>query len=158
MARSDRAESVYLDACCYIDWAEGKISADKVETWIRAARRGHVRIFASTVMFAEARGTGNGVGDVSGRKKVRALLQEPSVTLVDATRRVGLLAHDIALEMPRIKGMDAVHMASAVFAEAKAFLSRDVKHFPVGQSYRGVWVDEPYEFGGEGLFAPSLVT
>jgi len=155
VARPDRPRTAYLDACCYIDWAEGKFSHAAVETWLAAARGRHVRIFASTVTFAEARGHGNGPHDAAAEQKIRALLQEPYVSLVDVTRRIGLIARDISIERPRIKGMDAVHMATAVFAEAEVFLSRDIKAFAVPEAYRGVWVDEPFEYGGEGIFPLS---
>lgn len=152
MERPDRPGSAYLDACCYIDWAEGKDSADAVETWLQAAHRRQVQLIASTALFAEARGTGNGQKDTGGEQRIRDLLQEPYVTLVDVTRRVGLLARSISVERPRVNGMDALHMATALYAEADVFLSRDLKAFRPPEMYRGIWVDRPYEFGGEGLF------
>ncbi|MFJ8347616.1 type II toxin-antitoxin system VapC family toxin [Streptomyces sp. NPDC094153] len=152
MARPERPQRAYLDACCYIDWAEGKFSCTAVETWLLAARKGQVQIIASTAMFAEARGTGNGQQDVNGEQRIRDLLQEPYVTLVDVTRRIGLLARQISVERPRVRGLDAIHMATAVHTQADAFLSRNFRDFSAAELYRGVWVDEPYEFGGEGLF------
>lgn len=154
MARPDHPRSVYLDACCYIDWAEGKHSCAEVVTWLQAAHRGQVKIIASTAMFAEARGTGNGRPDPTAEQRIRNLLQEPYVALVDVTRRVGLLSRDIAVERPRIKGMDALHLATAVEADAEVFLSRNFRDFTSGDRYRGVWLEEPYEYGGEGLFPP----
>ena len=152
MARPSHPQRAYLDACCYIDWAEGKLSCSQVETWLHAARKRQVRLIASTVMFAEARGHNNGPHDAAAEQRIRTLLQEPYVSLVDTTRRIGLLARDISVDRPRVKGMDAIHMATAVYADADVFLSRDLKAFIVPEQYRGVWVDEPYEFGGEGLF------
>jgi predicted nucleic acid-binding protein len=113
-----------------------------------------VKIIASTAMFAEARGTGNGRPDPTAEQRIRNLLQEPYVALVDVTRRVGLLSRDIAVERPRIKGMDALHLATAVEADAEVFLSRNFRDFTSGDRYRGVWLEEPYEYGGEGLFPP----
>lgn len=152
MARPDRPQFVYLDACCYIDWAEGKFSCAAIETWLHGARKGQVQIVASTAMFAEARGNGNGQHDAAGEQRIRDLLQEPYVTLVDVTRRIGLLARRITVDRPRIKGMDALHMATAVHAGVQVFLSRDLRAFTAAESYKGVWVEEPYEFGGDGLF------
>lgn len=154
MARPDRPQRAYLDACCYIDWAEGKHSCATVETWLHAARKRQMQIIASTAMFAEARGTGNhGQQDADGEQRIRQLLQEPYVTLVDVTRRIGLLARRISIERPRIKGMDALHLATAVYAEAEVFLSRNFRDFSPGDQYQGVWMEEPYEFGGDGLFS-----
>ncbi|MDX3555170.1 type II toxin-antitoxin system VapC family toxin [Streptomyces europaeiscabiei] len=152
MARPDHPRSVYLDACCYIDWAEGKHSCAEVVTWLRAAHSGKVKIIASTAMFAEARATGNGRPDPAAEKRIRDLLQEPYVALVDVTRRVGLLSRELGVERPRVKGMDALHLATAIEADAEVFLSRDLKAFSTGELYRGVWIEDPYEFGGEGLF------
>jgi predicted nucleic acid-binding protein len=153
VARPDNPRRVYLDCCCYIDWAEGKFSCAAVETWLHAARRKQVTIIASTAMFAEARGTTNGQRDTTtGEKRIRDLLQEPYVTLVDVTRRVGLLAREISVERTRIRGMDALHLATAVYAEADVFLTRNFRDFTSAELYRGVWMEEPYEYGGEGLF------
>ncbi|WP_171110646.1 PIN domain-containing protein [Streptomyces sp. Z423-1] len=153
MARPDRPQRVYLDACCYIDWAEGKHSSAASETWLLAARKGQVQIIASTAMFAEARGTGNnGHQDLAGEQRIRQLLQEPYVTLVDVTRRIGLRARAISIERPRIKGMDALHLATAIHTECEVFLSRNFRDFSSGEQYQGVWLEEPYEFGGDGLF------
>ncbi|MEU9245893.1 PIN domain-containing protein [Streptomyces sp. NPDC048385] len=153
MVRPDRPKIAYLDACCYIDWAEGKDSCAEVETWLLAARQRQVQIVASTAMFAEARGTGNnGHQDMAGEERIRQLLQEPYVTLVDVTRRIGLLARKISVERPRIKGFDALHLATAIHTESEVFLSRNFRDFTSGEQYQGVWMEVPYEFGGEGIF------
>ncbi|MEU6339901.1 PIN domain-containing protein [Streptomyces sp. NPDC046977] len=150
--RPERPKSVYLDACCYIDWATGQYSGTSVETWLRAARAEQLQIYASTLLLAEARGGSRAEPNPAAERQIRNLLSEPYVTLVDVSRRVGLLARDLIVDYPKVRNWDAVHMASAVAARADVFLTRNVNDFTPGMVHRGVWVDEPYEFGGEGLF------
>ncbi|MGW4272811.1 type II toxin-antitoxin system VapC family toxin [Streptomyces seoulensis] len=153
MGATDRPESVYLDSNCFIDWAQGTDAARQAESMLRAARAGHVRLYTSTVTFAEARGTTAS----EHRFRIRTLLQEPYVTLVEVTRRVGLIANDITAEKPKIKGLDAVHPACAVFAGTEVYVSRNFRDFAPGDTCRGVLLRTPFEFGGTGLFPASSV-
>ncbi|MEH0546241.1 PIN domain-containing protein [Streptomyces sp. B21-105] len=142
---------MYLDANCFIDWAQGTGSAREAESMLRAGKAGHVRLHTSTLTFAEARGTSAS----DHRLRIRALLQEPYITLVEVTRRVGLLANDITAERPKIKGADAIHLASACFAKVDVLVTRNFRDFKPDDLYRGVLLRMPFEFGGEGLFAAS---
>lgn len=153
MGETDRPESVYLDSNCFIDWAQGTESSREAESMLRAAKAGHVRLYTSTVTFAEARGTTASVH----RLRIRNLLQEPYITLVEVTRRVGLLANDITAEKPKIKGLDAIHLACAVFAGAEVYVTRNFRHFTPGDTHKGVVLRTPFEFGGTGLFPASEV-
>ncbi|MER6598961.1 type II toxin-antitoxin system VapC family toxin [Streptomyces parvus] len=148
MGETDRPESAYLDTTCFIDWAQGTESHQEAESMLRAARAGHVRLYTSTVTFAEARGN----QDSQHRQTIRTLLQEPYITLVDVTRRVGLIANDITAIAPKIKGLDAVHMASAVFARAEVFISRNFRDFTPDTYCKGVLLRTPFEYGGDTLF------
>ncbi|MEU0741029.1 PIN domain-containing protein [Streptomyces sp. NPDC006134] len=142
---------MYLDTNCFIDWAQGTGSAREAESVLRAGRAGHVRLYTSTLTLAEARGS----SDSDHRLRIRTLLQEPYITLVEVTRRVGLLANDITAERPKIKGADAVHLACACFVKADVLMTRNFRDFTPGDVYRGVLLRMPFEFGGEGLFATS---
>ncbi|WP_433263298.1 type II toxin-antitoxin system VapC family toxin [Micromonospora vinacea] len=66
-------------------------------------------------------------------------------------RWVALHARRLAHQY-RLKNFDAIHVASAVEADANVFMSAD-KDFPQGQLIEGVWVDEPYEPGDPPLFS-----
>ncbi|MER7042926.1 PIN domain-containing protein [Streptomyces microflavus] len=148
MGEIDRPESAYLDTNCFIDWAQRTGSHQEAESMLRAARAGHVRLYTSTLTFAEARGT----EDSQHRLTIRTLLQEPYITLIDVTRRVGLIANDITAIAPKIKGADAVHMACAVFASAEVFITRNFKHFTPDTHCKGVLLRTPFEYGGATLF------
>lgn len=153
MARPDKPLSAYLDACCYIDWATGKESVTHVESWLLAARAGHVVLHASTLVLVEARGGPGTAPNPAAAEKLLTLLSEPYIRLTDVTRRVALLAREVTADHPRIKACDAVHMATAAYAQAEVLLTRNTKHFTPGSVVRGVWVDEPYEYGGPNLFS-----
>lgn len=151
VGRTDRPGSVYLDTNCFVDWAQGTGCPREAESMLRAGKAGRVRLYTSTLTLAEARGT----SDSAHRLRIRALLQEPYITLVEVTRRVGLLANDITAERPKIKGADAVHLACACFAEVDVLMTRNFRDFKPDDVYRGVLLRVPFEFGGEGLFAAS---
>ncbi|MFC8099116.1 type II toxin-antitoxin system VapC family toxin [Streptomyces sp. NPDC057363] len=151
MGTPDRPESVYLDTTCFVDWAQGTGCVGESESMLRAGRAGHVRLFTSTLTFAEARGTNAS----EYRLRIRTLLQEPYITLIDVTRRVGLLANDITADRPKIKGADAVHLACACFAATEVFMTRNWRDFSPGDTYKGVLLRTPFEFGGEGIFPAS---
>ncbi|MFF2522455.1 type II toxin-antitoxin system VapC family toxin [Streptomyces liangshanensis] len=148
--RRNEPKSAYIDACCYIEWATGK--SHVVDSWVEAARSKKLQLFASTLLLAEARGGSRTQPNPQAEARIRTLLTEPYVTLVDVSRRVGLTAREIIADTPRIKGWDAVHLATAVVARAEVLLTSNTKHFTPGQVLRGVWIDEPYQYGGEGLF------
>ncbi|WP_172632881.1 PIN domain-containing protein [Streptomyces sp. 6-11-2] len=134
MGETDRPESVYLDSNCFIDWAQGTGSAREAESMLRAAKAGYVRLYTSTVTLAETRGTTASVH----RLHIRTLLQEPYITLVEVTRRVGLIANDITAEKPKIKGLDAIHLGCANFARAEIYVSRNFRDFAPGDVCNGV--------------------
>lgn len=150
MGETDRPRSVYLDTNCFIDWAQGTGEARAAESMLRAGKARQVRLYTSTLTLAEARGT----SDSEHRLRIRTLLQEPYITLVEVTRRVGLIANDIAAEHPKIKGADAVHLACAVMARAEVLMTRNTRDFQPGEVCKGVVLRAPFEFGGEGLFTP----
>jgi predicted nucleic acid-binding protein len=144
---------VYLDSNCFIDWAQGTESHREAESMLRAGKAGKVRLFTSTLTFAEARGT----ADSDHRLRIRELLQQPFITLVEVTRRVGLLANDITAQYPKIKGADAVHVACASFAGVEVFVTRNFRDFQPGDICKGVQLRKPFEFGGEGIFPTETV-
>jgi predicted nucleic acid-binding protein len=155
VARPDRPISAYLDACCYIDWATGKDSGPIVESWLIAAQAGQVVLHASTLVLVEARGGSGTEPNPVAAAKLLTLLSEPYVRLTDVTRRIALMARELTADHPRLKGCDAVHMATAVFAQAGVLLTRNTRHFAAGTVVRGVWVDQPYEYGGPNIFSAS---
>lgn len=158
MGKADEPQLVYLDANCFIDWAQGEASAPAVESWLIAGRQGRVQLPASTLTLAEARGDMSVPDAIEKRQRIRTLLLESYVMLVEVTRRVGLIANDITVDRTRIRGADAAQLACAVFAGADLFLTRNFRDFSAGDVYRGVRFSEPYEYGGEGLFDSALVT
>jgi predicted nucleic acid-binding protein len=143
-----------LDSNCFIDWAQGAHSHREAESMLRAGKAGEVRLYTSTLTFAEARGT----ADSDHRQRIRELLQQPYMTLIEVTRRVGLLANDIAAQYPKIKGADAVHVACASLAGVDVFMTRNFRDFKPGDICKGVRFRMPFEFGGEGLFPEADIT
>ncbi|WP_354006216.1 PIN domain-containing protein [Streptomyces sp. NBC_00059] len=152
MAKTDAVRPVYLDANCFIDWAQGAETAHAVQSWLHAAVKGQVQLLTSTLTLAEARGDGRATDVEERRQRIRKVLLDPCINLVEVTRRVGLIANDITVDRPRIRGADAAHLACAIYAKADIFLTRNFRDFESGDVYQGVKFQLPYRYGGDGLF------
>lgn len=112
-------------------------------------------MFASVFMLTEARGGGRMTPNPAAEQKILAMLENPNmVRLVNADRRLCKNARTIALAS-KAKNWDAIHLASAVYAKAEVFLSYNTNDFTVGAMHDGVWVDEPYAYGGPTLFTQT---
>ncbi|CAL9559929.1 hypothetical protein [Streptomyces sp. enrichment culture] len=70
------------------------------------------------------------------------------------TRRVGLLANDVTADRPEIKGADAVPWRAPASRD-RGFMTRNFRAFSPGDTYKGVLLRTPFEFGGEGIFPTS---
>lgn len=152
MARPDEPASFYMDANCWCRWAVDAPEAPLIETWIAAARAKKAVMFASVFMLTEARGGGRMDPNPDAEQKIlHALENNNLVRLVNANARLCKDARTIALAS-KAKNWDAIHLASAVYAKAKVFLTYNTQDFPVGAFHDGVWVDKPYAFGGPTLF------
>ncbi|MFB8072784.1 type II toxin-antitoxin system VapC family toxin [Streptomyces californicus] len=152
MGKADAVRPVYLDANCFIDWAQGAETALAVQSWIQAAAQGKVQLLTSTLTLAEARGDGRALDVEERRQRIRKVLLDPCINLVEVTRRVGLIANDITVDRPRIRGADAAHLACAIYAQADVFLTRNFRDFASGDVYKGVKFLLPYTYGGDKLF------
>ncbi|MFC8441154.1 hypothetical protein ACFUJT_23685 [Streptomyces griseoincarnatus] len=56
---------------------------------------------------------------------------------------------------PKIRGLNAIHLACAIFAGADVYVSRNFRDFTPGDVCKGVLMRTPFEYGGPGLFSGS---
>ncbi|MBC9719518.1 PIN domain-containing protein [Streptomyces sp. TRM66268-LWL] len=106
-----------------------------IEGWLDAARRQKLTLYASASMLVEARGSSHAQPNPEAEARLRTLLTDPMVRLVEVDRRVALKARDIALKH-RTSGLDAIHLASAELAGAGVFFTHNKRDFPVGSRWK----------------------
>lgn len=149
--RPDNPKLIYLDSNTIISVIKSEPGYEPVADILRLAKAGRLVIAISMVSFVEVRGTSRSE-PYSAEKDRRALdaLDGPHVLTVELARHVALLARKLGFERG-LKPYDAVHLASAIEAQADVLMTTD-KKFPRGMSVEGVWVDEPYALGDPVLF------
>lgn len=154
MARPDRPGSAALDASAVIDYIKGENHSHAVSEILRAAELGQLQLVGATILIAEVRsGPRSEPADPAVDHRILTLLQDPRWLYVELDTTVGLQARKLGQELG-LKPADAIHLASAVAAEAEVFLTGD-RRFPIGAEVEGVWVDHPYQPGGPDLFTPD---
>jgi predicted nucleic acid-binding protein len=124
VAKAEQPDRVYLDSCALIDWADSASPYNRaVASWLEQALLGQTMVATSTVAVVEARGGGRLSPNPAAEEKIRKVLDSPAVILVDCTRRVALLAREMALQH-NLKTWDAVHLASASVFQAEILLQQ----------------------------------
>lgn len=152
MARPDNPANVYLDANSLIIGAMKRPGYEPVEDLLRLAEAGRVTLSTSTFSYVEVRGQANNDPyDEELDRKLIALLDSRRIEKVEFGRAVGILARRVAREH-HLKNFDAVHLASAIMAEADVLMTWD-KGFNKNRGHRvdGVWLDVPYFLGPDRL-------
>lgn len=143
------APLVYLDADVYLKVV--KAGSQQPEEWVdaahatlKAADRGDIRVAASTLVLAEVNSYR---GDVDDQARVRlvdqylrsvgsgAMIAELDLFTVDK-------AYDIGQQC-RLRGADAVHLATAIRLKCDHFFTFNKRDFPVGTVVGGVGVSLP---------------
>jgi len=111
---------------------------------------GQLTIMISPLSLVEVRGQGRASFDAAKDKQARSLVDNPRFLMIEFDREVAVKARDMVRRF-KLKNFDAIHLASAVVGQADTMMTYD-EGFPQGQSVDGVWVDEPYTYGGPDLF------
>jgi predicted nucleic acid-binding protein len=134
MSMADVAR-IYIDACCFIDMVKTKVgkalaSDRENDVWfmkrlLEANRDKEVEIFTSTLTLAECSHAGD--EDISAAVKAafsNFLLSGQYVRLVQTTPFIGEEARDLRWRHGiRLKGADAIHVASALDRKCVEFLT-----------------------------------
>lgn len=152
MTRPDKPVSIALDTCTVLSSINAEPFAVVVDRVVEAARAGTLELFASTMLLVEALGQGTKAGphDPALEALVLERLLQPHWTYVELDRRVALKARDL-IATHRLRNADAVHLASAIVAEAEVFMTLDTG-FPLDTNVDGTWVCKPYPPHGPDLY------
>lgn len=141
---------IYLDADIYLALIKGE--AGRVETARSLLRDGQEKRFtvvASTLIYAEVCGHGEvraAQDAVAVDQKVSAFFEHGFIQWVEVDLVVAREARRLSREY-RLRGADAIHLASAVRAGCQLLMTWNKNDFPIGQTVDGVDVREPFLFG-----------
>lgn len=151
MSRPNNPDVVYLDSSAFIAAVTQEPGSEPIQRVLEDVQRQQLTLIASTASLVEVRGGSRSApADDLIDKKIRDILEGPSVVLVELDRLVGLKARELA-QLHRLRTWDAVHLASAVIGRADVLMTLDTD-FPLDSEVEGVWVTKPYRLGKPDLF------
>lgn len=143
---------VYLDTSVWLQSINGDHPHDLSDRVILAAAAGRVRLVASWLVRAEVQSVASSRIDPAVIAAVDELLDSDGVRWVAVDRFVALKAREVSRALPRrLRGADAVHLATAVLEGADYFMAID-KDFPADLKVDGVPVTRPRVVWAEDLF------
>lgn len=156
MARPEKVGSALLDTSAVLGIVTGDPAFACLRSLLAAVDRGEVVLVESTAILVEVRPHHPGDGDENARARdaMLGLLQSRRTRLVDVSLPVARKAGQLAADL-NMTAWDAVHLATAVLAEADVLVVRD-GGFPKGD-FEGVWVTGPFDIDDDkipGLLAP----
>lgn len=147
---ADDFRRVYLDACVYLALIKGE--AGRLEIARGLLRDGQDKRFAvvaSTLLYAEVCGHGEvraapDAADVD--RQVSAFFEHGFIQWVEVDLSIAREARRLSREH-RLRGADAIHLASAIRADCDVLMTWNSNDFPWGRAIDGVELREPFLFG-----------
>jgi len=140
---------LYLDAAVYLGLIKGEAGRlDIARGLLRGGQDKRFVVVASTLLYAEVCGHGEVRGAVDQTavdQKVSAFFEHGFIQWVDVDLVVARDARRVS-RAHRLRGADAIHLASAIRASCDALMTWD-NDFPIGRTIEGVDVCEPFLFG-----------
>src|SRR5579862_6911494 len=132
-------QRVYIDSCCFIDMVKTKVGHKLVsdreqDVWflkrlLEANRDGEVQCFTSILTIAECSHDGEAkISDAVKSEFNRLLMSGQYVRLVQITPFIATDARDLRWNHGiKVRGADAIHVASAVAMKCEEILSCNAK-------------------------------
>lgn len=133
---------VYLDSDVYLSVLKGEPGRELCRDLLLAAERGDIELLASRHILIEV---GSARGDRPGQAAALAFLERFLFNLEVRWAEVDLLIARQAIEISwrlRLRGADALHLATAVRLNADYFMSNDDR-YPFGSVVEGCEVARP---------------
>jgi predicted nucleic acid-binding protein len=141
---------LYLDADVYLGLIKGEQDrVDIARSLLRDAQDKRFVVVASTLIYAEVCGHGEvraAADAVEVDRKVSAFFEHGFIQWVEVDIAIAREARRLSREH-RLRGADAIHLASAVRASCDVLMTWNKNDFPIGQNVLGVDVREPFLFG-----------
>ncbi len=157
MARGDKKPRIAVDSGLVISHVIGDLPqhANGIQSLFHEVDSDKVLLYGSTLLLTEVLGGGfKEPPDPAKENQILGLLENPNViTLAQVTRQVAMTARDFRRKF-HLKSPDAVHLATAVFVGADAFMTTDEDDFPIGDTLNGVKILVPGSALGADVLPP----
>lgn len=141
---------LYLDADVYLGLIKGEPGrVDIARALLRGGQEKRFVVVASTLLYAEVCGHGEvrAAGDqAAADQKVSAFFEHGFIQWVEVDLTLARQARKLS-RAHRLRGADAIHLASAIRASCDVLMTWNKNDFPIGQTVDGVDVREPFLFG-----------
>lgn len=146
--RPEKPSSIYLDSNCLVYVITNRPGSEDLAEILQRAERGVLTVVISTFSYVEVRGWGKSdpYPPELDRRAID-ILDHPNIMRVEFSRRVALRARKLAHSYPLSNG-DAIHLSSAIEAQADVFMTED-SDFRRGEYVERVWIDSPYVPGDQ---------
>jgi len=148
---TDLAVPLYWDSNLFLAYVEQEPRrVEAIEAVRTDASRGRVRIYTAAVSVTEVAFAGiertAGILDARVARTIAALWADPTIQVVDVTVPIALAARDLIrrslVDGPRLKPVDAIHLAAAITVGAAAFHTFDMALHRHSDRY-GFSISEP---------------
>ena len=141
---------IYLDADVYLALIKGESGRVEIaRTLLRGGQHGQFRVVASTLLYAEVCGHGEvraATDQAAVDQKISAFFEHGFLEWVEVDLVVAREARRLSRSQ-RLRGADAIHLASAIRARCNSLMTWNKNDFPIGQTVEDVEVREPFLFG-----------
>lgn len=126
VASSGLPPRVYLDATVYFQCIKQETGWELATQLLLASARDDIQVVASTFLLAEVCGWNGGVPDLGRQDQVadRFLEENPQILWVEVDRFVARESRRLS-RLHRMRGGDAVHLATAVLHDCAYFMTDD---------------------------------
>lgn len=146
VARSSSHLRVLLDSCCFLVYiANQQEDAATARRLLSLVDSRHIELVESTCILVEVLPTHKDDDGSGKRMTIHAMLGSDQVDLRPVTHAIAERAADY-MTTYRLKSMDAIHLATAVDAEATALVTLDESDFPTSEVIDAVRILTPDQF------------
>jgi len=143
-------QRVYLDADVYLGLIKGEAGrVDIARALLRGGQDKRFVVVASTLLYAEVCGHGEvraAQDQAAVDQKISAFFEHGFIHWVEVDLVIAREARRLS-RAHRLRGADAIHLASAIRATCDALMTWNKNDFPIGQTIEGVEVRTPSAFG-----------
>jgi predicted nucleic acid-binding protein len=141
---------VYLDADVYLGLIKGEPGRLEVARGLlNAGQDGRIEVVASTLIYAEVCGHGDvraAANQADVDQKIESFFENGFIRWVEVDLVIAREARRLS-RTHRLRGADAIHLASAIRASVDVLMTWNKNDFSIGQMVEGVDVREPALIG-----------
>jgi len=138
---------ITLDACCFLLLITGQPGGFESKRILDAVWDGRCDLVESPAILVEVLPR-HPSDDGSGRRAtVRAMLESRFVQYIELSTTVANIANDLTVRFPKVRGMDSIHLATAIFGGCELFVTTNTNEYPMGETVNGVLILTPADAG-----------